>query len=430
MFSLKEEKRVTKILLAITCILFFAVCLFTIIKYGNSTMLGNLKNPDNDDAKFVRSAWILADTGNYVYHNPPIPTTFMMPGVSYTLALFTILFGKLGGLTGFRLFQAILQTVSLMLVFFLGRKVFNSKVGAIAAVMNALCISEVWTSNLLLTETFFKYFVLNMVFFCIYALEEKKAKYYVIAGIFWGIATLFRPTITLFPAVILIMWFINKYTFKDILKNTIIVSIVFCTILSPWWIRNYNIFHKFIPLTTATGNPMLQGTFINYDQNSSKTDGLDYKQFNHPTGDENTNNTVEIKISKYRLQNLVPKQPLEFLYWYTIGKTAFQIDFPFYWREILGINYIEAGVYYYIVMLFSIIGIVLFFKNKKRNNMGILLFSAIIYFIVVYLPFYTCTRYFYPAMPYVIIFAASGALYVSQKYRIIERVRNLRRRFL
>ena len=430
MFSLKGEKRVTKILLVISCLLFFAVCLFTIIKYGNSTMLGNLKNPNNDDAKFARSAWILADTGNYVYHNITMPTTFMMPGVSYTLALFSIIFGKFGGLTAFRIFQAILQTLSLMLVFFLGRKVFDSKVGVIGVVMSAFCISEVWVSNLLMTETFFKFFVLNMVFFCVYALEEKKVRYYVIAGAFWGMATLFRPTITLFPAVILIMWLINRYKFKDIIKNTLIVSIVFCIILSPWWIRNYNIFHKFIPLTTATGNPMLQGTFINYNQKSSKTDGLDYKQFHYPTVNENTNNTKEIQISKYRLQNLFPKEPFQFIYWYTIGKTIYQIDAPFYWREILGISRINAGVYYYVVMLFSIMGIVVFFNNKKRNRMGILLFSMIIYFIVVYLPFYTCTRYFYPAMPYVIIFAAYGGLYISQKYKILERVRNIRRRFL
>lgn len=430
MFSLKEEKKSTIILLALICLLFFIVCIFSIVKYGNSTMLGNLKNPDNDDVKFVRSAWILADTGKYVYHNVSISTTFMMPGLSYTLALFTIIFGKFGGLTAFRVFQAIIQTISLLLVFFLGRKVFNSKVGAIAIAINALCISEVWTANLLLTETMFKFFVLNMVFFCIYAIEEKKVRYYIIGGMFWGIATLFRPTITLFPVIILMMWIITKYKFKEILKNTIIVSIVFCTILSPWWIRNYNLFHKFIPLTTASGNPMLQGTFINYNQNSARTDGLNYKQFNYPTGNENTNNTAEIKISKYRLQSLVPKQPLQFLYWYTIGKTAFQIDAPFYWREILGINSIEAGVYYYIVIIFSIMGIVFFFKDKRRNNMGILLFSTIIYFIVVYLPFYTCTRYFYPAMPYVILFAASGALYVAQKYRMIEYVGKLRRGFL
>lgn len=179
MFSLKEEKREIKILLIIICLLFFAVCLFTIIKYGNTTMLGNLQKPDNDDAKFVRSAWILADTGNYVYHNTSIATTFMMPGVSYILALFTIIFGKLGGLTAFRIFQAITQTISLMLVFFLGRKVFDSHIGVIA--------------------------------------------------------TFFRPTITLFPSVILIIWLINKYKIKDIIKNTIIVTIVFCIILIPWW---------------------------------------------------------------------------------------------------------------------------------------------------------------------------------------------------
>ena len=51
--------------------------------------------------------------------------------------------------------------------------------------------------------------------------------------------------------------------------------------MSPWWIRNYNIFHAFIPFTLATGNPMLQGTYINYDQSTKKTDGLNYSEFKY-----------------------------------------------------------------------------------------------------------------------------------------------------
>ena len=415
MFSLRQEKRAIKIVLALACSVFFLVCMYSIVKYGNATLLGSLEKPDNDDVKFIRSAWILAETGTYVYHNPPSPTVFMMPGLSFTLAALTHVFGKFGALTALRIIQAVLQTLSLLLVFFIGRKVFNSKVGAAALIINVFYFADVWVSNLVLTETFFKFFVLNLVYLSIFAIQGKKTKYYIAAAIAWGLATLFRPTIATYPVVILIVWLLRKYSFKDILKYSAISAVIFFVILSPWWIRNYQVFHRFIPLTLATGNPMLQGTYINYDQSSRGTDGLNYNQFKYPADTEIDNNAVEMEIAKYRLKNLVPKQPLAFVYWYTVGKTFSQINFPFYWISILGINVGAVAAYHAFVLVFAAFGIVVYFRDKKRSRMGTLLIATIGYFIGVYLPFYAFGRYFYPAMPFVFIFAAAGVIKLFEK---------------
>ncbi len=415
MFSLKEEEKNIKIILGITCLTFFLISILSIIIYGNSTLLGSLSNPDNDDVKFIRSAWMLFKTGNYYYHNPGTATVFMMPGLPFSLAFFMMIFGKYGGITAYRVFQAIVQTGSLFLVFFIARKIFNSKVAVTAVIINALCIADYWVTNLILTESLFKFFVLLLVYFSIYAIEEKKTQYYIFGGLAWGLGTLFRPTIATFPIIILLMWVLRKYTFKEMIKYTFIVGGVFCLILSPWWIRNYSIFHKFIPLTEATGNPMLQGTYINYDQTSRKTDGLNYSQFKYKTGKEIDNNSVDIQISKYRLRKLVPKHPIEFIAWYTIGKTYYQIRWPFIWTKFLGVQYWMAGLWHYLILIFGVIGIKKYYNNKDRNKMGTIIFAMIIYFIVVYLPFYAFERYFYPAIPFVIMFAAYGSMGLLEK---------------
>ncbi len=410
MFSLKEEGRLTKLILAVTCLLFFLICLFSIIKYGNSTIMGSLTTFDNDDAKYIRSAWVLLETGKLICTTPTTETVYMMPGLSYVLAFFMAIFGKFGGITAFRVFQALVQTGSLILVFLIARKLFNSKVGIIAVIISFLSIADYWVSNLILTETLFKFFVLLLVYFSIYAVEEQKTKYYVLGGITLGIATLFRPTIATFPVVILFIWILKKYKFKTMLKYTVIVAAVFCVIMSPWWVRNYSIFHKFIPLTLASGNPALQGTYINYDQSSALTDGLDYSQFTYPVVSEIANNEVEMEIAKYRLKNLVPQYPLEFLKWYTFDKAIYQIGSPFFWsKDFLGVNTQMAGVWHIITLILCAVGGFLYYLDKKRNKIGTLVIAAIIYFIGVYLPFYTMGRYFYPAMPLVIIFAAYAA---------------------
>lgn len=407
MFSLKEEGKLTKLILGITCSLFFMTCIFSIIKYGNSTLLGSLTDPNNDDVKFIRSAWILVDTGNYVYHTPPTATAFMMPGLSFVLAFFVTIFGKFGGITAFRVFQAMVQTGSLFMLFLIARKLFNSKVGIMAVILSLFSIADYWVTNLILTETLFKFFVLCLVYFSIYALEKQKTKYYVMGGLALGVATLFRPTIATFPIIILFIWLLEKVKFQNMLKYTAIVAVVFCLVLSPWWVRNYSIFHKFIPLTLASGNPTLQGTYINYDQSSAKTDGLDYTQFTYPAGSEIANNEVEMEISKYRLTNLVPKHPLAFLEWYTVGKAKLQVRDPFFWSpEFLGVNASMAKKWHKLTLLLSIIGGIMYYMNKKRNKNGTLVIATIIYFIAIYLPFFTMGRYFYPAMPLVIVFSA------------------------
>jgi hypothetical protein len=368
--------------------------------------------------KFIRSAWTIVQTGNYTYHKPPSPTVFMMPGLPYTLALLMKLFGEFGGITALRIVQAILQTISLLLIFSIGKKLFNSKVGILAVILDLFYIAEIWMPNLVLTECFFKFFVLCLIYSSICAIEKNLTKYYVWGGIFLGLATLFRPTISTYPIIILILWMVYKVKFKSAIKYTTIVIAVFCIVLSPWWIRNYVVFHKFIPFTLATGNPMAQGTFIDYDQSTKTTDGLDYSNYNtkDPKLSEIERNTMEIALSKYRLENLFPKEPLKFIYWYTIGKGWIQISTPFYWREIFNVSYYSSKLYHSIILLCCVLGIFLYFRDKNKNKLALIPIATLIYFIIVYLPFYTMSRYYYPVAPYLMLFAAYFLVNIYEKF--------------
>ena len=95
-----------------------------------------------------------------------------------------------------------------------------------------------------------------------------------------------------------------------------------------------------------------------------------------------------MEISKYRLINLVPKQPLEFLAWYTIGKAKYQIRSPFIWTEFLGVPYSMSFSWHYFILIFGVLGIIQYYLDKNRNKMGTIVFATILYFIIAYLPFY------------------------------------------
>lgn len=70
-----------------------------------------------------------------------------------------------------------------------------------------------------------------------------------------ALGCLFKPTIVAYPLVIFIVWINNRYKLKEMVRYASIVFGIFCILILPWWIRNYNDFKMFIPFTESSGNP-------------------------------------------------------------------------------------------------------------------------------------------------------------------------------
>lgn len=360
MFSIKKEERWIRIVIIILVGLFFMINLYAVLRYGPENYLGSFEKFDNDDVKYIRSAWELVDNGHFIYHKVNEPTVFIMPGLSYTIAFFVKIFGKFGGITAFRVFQAVLQALSMYLVFLIGRKVFSSRAALFGCFLNLLYVVEYYTTTIVLTEVIFKFLLLLLLYISIYAIEEKNPIYYTIGGIIWGLACLVRPTIAAYPAIILIIWLIKKYSFKDMVKYTLITTLAFSIVMSPWWIRNYSVYNKFIPLTLSSGNPFLQGTYVKYDQST------DYTPYESGKTVIETNQN-EINAGLYRLKTYGVKEPLKYIYWYTLGKTWYLWRYPFYWNSVFGVNFTAITLYHYFILLLGIGSTIWLFTRKQKN---------------------------------------------------------------
>lgn len=394
---INEEKRI-KIYLIIIEVIFILAAVSFILVFGDSLYLGSFEKFDNDDVKYIRSAWNLMDSKIFSYENISESTAYIMPGLTLLLSLFMLIFGKLNGIIAFKIFQVVLQSVSIYLLFLIGRKVFNRKIALIACLMNVLYGAEFYATNAILMEVIFKFLLLSLIYISISAVERKSFKLYILGGIVWAVACLFRPTIAAYPLLILIMWIKNKYSFKEIIKYTLVVTTVFSIVMAPWWIRNYKTFDKVILFTKSSGNPFLQGTFIMYDHSNQEL-GVTYgKGENALESDEN-----EIKAGIERLKIYGAKEPLKYIAWYTIGKTLYFWRAPFYW--IANISYLPVILYHFAILYYAVKGIR---KNKTKDFNFKFLIMVIVYFNFIYLPFYTFERYSYPVMPLVILLAADA----------------------
>jgi 4-amino-4-deoxy-L-arabinose transferase-like glycosyltransferase len=410
--QMNEEKRIKTYLIIIEVIFILAVVSFILV-FGDSLYLGSFEKFDNDDVKYIRSAWNLIDNKILSYENINEATAYVMPGLTLVLSFFMLFFGKLNGIIAFKMFQVMLQAVSIYLLFLIGNKIFNSKIALLACLMDAFYGAEFYAANAILMEVIFKFLLLYLIYISICAVERKSLKLYILGGIVWAAACLFRPTIAAYPLLILIIWIKNKYSFKEIIKYTLVVATVFSIIMAPWWIRNYKTFDKVILFTKSSGNPFLQGTFIMYDH-SNKDLGVTYEKGKDALeSDEN-----EIKAGLERLKIYGTKEPLKYLAWYTIGKTLYFWRAPFYW--IANISYLPV-ILYHLSILYYAVKSIREYKNKNLNFKFLIM--VIVYFNLIYLPFYTFERYSYPLMPLLILFAVDTIN--DKRFRKIELNNNM-----
>ncbi|GHV16247.1 hypothetical protein FACS189425_00170 [Clostridia bacterium] len=396
-------------------IIYVVLGVFSIINYGPFATLSDQFAYDNDDSKYIRAADTFLKTGTLTYNYVDQPTAFIMPGIIFALTPFVALFGEQGSVLGFKIFQLILQVFCLYLVWLIAKKMFDKRVALVAVIVSVFYFADYYALNVILTEVIFKTLLLTLVLFTLQALESHTVKNYILAAVFWSIAALFRPTIAAYPLIVLIIWLVKRFHFTYILNYSALVAGIFVVLLSPWWIRNYAQFGEFIPFTASTGDPMFLGTYINYEEHPEEEALLDYSTLQMPENYENLydefkNNIKETAMAKYRLETLVPLNPAGYAHWYTIGKTLYQWRMPFVWRPVLNLTLAQIFAEHLLIVFFFLSGLVLALLDKRKNASWLFLALIPLYYNCIHLPFYAFSRYIYPAMPIVIMFASYSSI--------------------
>lgn len=82
----------------------------------------------------------------------------------------------------------------------------------------------------------------------------------VISGLFWGLGNLTRPLLLPFLLLLPLILIPLRYPLRQVLRYCGIVWFVVGLVAAPWTIRNYRVFHAFIPLCTG-GGPNLYGAY-------------------------------------------------------------------------------------------------------------------------------------------------------------------------
>ncbi|SEN84005.1 Dolichyl-phosphate-mannose-protein mannosyltransferase [Paenibacillus sp. OV219] len=402
MFSLTNESSRMRKFVWIMMAVVFLVHVTVVLTLGDHFLLGSYEKRDNDDVKYVYAAKVLLEHHTLVYNSGMNPTNYIMPVVPVVLSGFMSFLDRDAAVIGFRLLQCLMQTASLYLIFAIARELLGRRVAVVAVILDAIYVPNLFASGAILTESTFKLLFLLLICSIIHAIKRKTAGAYAIAGVMLGITCYVKPQCALLPICFLVIWLVQRYSLKDMVKYTAIIGVCSMLMLTPWWVRNYSAFHEFIPFTKSTGNPMLLGALI---KRAAPPKGFfeQYPEYKEKlfTGSDSSEKLAAQRIIKYGFTH----KPVDYAYWFTVGKSIQLFENPFYSKPVPGLPRPAINVVHWIYVLLGFSGIVML-GLQRRYKIVLPILLPFLYYWFIHLPFITFGRYGYPLVCLLTIFGA------------------------
>lgn len=185
------------------------------------------------------------------------PSALRPPLYPFSLSIVYLIFGH--SYPAVRIVQALLSALSCYILYLTAKEILNEQSAFISAWIFSFYPGAIYLCGRLLSETLFILLFLSVFYF----LFKKKNVY--LAGIFLGLSILTRPNVLAFLPFLYI-WFLFMLSKKELLIQGSIVIVEILIITSPWIIRNYKIYHRFVLIST-------QGGWTFFACNNSSADG-------------------------------------------------------------------------------------------------------------------------------------------------------------
>lgn len=329
------------------------------------------------------------------------------------------------------IFQIILNTLSIIFVFYIFKNFFKKNILFFSIIIYAFYPLVIY-SSVQISSTTITMFLLSM--FCFFHFLRDNIYYkYVFFGITAGLLILIRGEFYLLYFIILIFELIkNKQNFTKLLLS-LIISIV---IISPYLIRNYNIFEKVI-ITQSIGynlwrgnNPlssvdsMVSHNFI-YDStvDKSKLSNLSDNDFKSLSLLKKRVNSIDDNNIKYDLirDNIfldafkinIRNEPIK----YILLSCKKLLSFIFINFESNYENYYKLGVIVpeILISILSFYGFIYCLFNYRKNYFFINLF---IYYSAVFSIFFVLPRYKLVILPALCYFATIGLINILHRFNL------------
>jgi 4-amino-4-deoxy-L-arabinose transferase-like glycosyltransferase len=178
------------------------------------------------------------------------PTAWEPPLYPYLTAGVFLIFGIYSKASAFVLLalNSVFSALTCLPIFLIARRIFSGKVAVGSAWAWALLPNVLFWCTRAIWETSLAALLLTTIFWLALTLEERDGwAPWLQFGLLWGLTALSSTSLLSFlPAAGLWAWFRRARRGKPSLAGVVLASVVFFACITPWLVRNYQTFGKFI----------------------------------------------------------------------------------------------------------------------------------------------------------------------------------------
>jgi 4-amino-4-deoxy-L-arabinose transferase-like glycosyltransferase len=304
----------------------------------------------------------------------------------------------------------LLDISALLLVWGLLRRLQNSASASSGALIYALYPEFIFMSGHMISEALYIPLLTLSLYLLVRLQEKGELRIAVFAGLALALSALTRANIAAFP-LFLLPWALIALKVKRNLKKRfyswLIISACFIALLVPWTVRNYFVFHSFVPISTSGAEALYGGNHPGANGGFEiKYNEISYLLENPRMEIENQHRNLDLAL------NWISEHPSEFfsliplkLYrFFTFESVVAQKEN--YWL------YFWVGAFTYLPLsALAVLGLFFSFKNWRRY---LLFYLLVIYYVITTMVFFGDLRLRTPLIPIYIIL---GCLAVSKLLR-------------
>lgn len=331
------------------------------------------------------------------------------------------LFGWGRSVLSIKLMNAVLGAMTVSLIYLLGRRLFDRRVGLAAGALLAIFPSQIFYTGTVLSEPLFTFLwvaALTVLFWRPWSRDGISYARLLAVGLLLSYATMTRGITLMFPLVLLGVWLVYQHSKQRAVLQALVVWAGIAVLIVPWSVRNTLAFDQLTGPSTNMGDDLCIGNF--YGSNGAFTlDGKCFEGYEgmSPQEVELARNRDGVRIAiedvvshPLRVPRLVAQKAYWLLYKDDDGIWAAESYghdpfIPQSRRELLSRI---ANNIYYVTGALTIAGVLIFLLARDVRRTGLLL--AFLYVLAIPLVFFGDPRFHFPAMPLAAIIATATVI--------------------
>jgi 4-amino-4-deoxy-L-arabinose transferase-like glycosyltransferase len=309
--------------------------------------------------------------------------------------------------------QALLFAGTCGLLVLLAARLLRSRAAAVlAGLLAAVYPPFLLQIQTVLTEPLATALLLLAMYFVVVGWTEGRRGAILLGGLTLGLATLTRAANLSYAPALAVAMVISGSARRRIGAATAVAFLaVFVAVLSPWTARNYAVFHRFIPVGVNAGGSFFRG---NYDEGTLGSMGSNYDPRMPPQITSKYKGLDEVDIDRLLMReglDYVRSHPGTFAKLCALKLARFWLNLGFASppsRASIAFAVMNGALL--ALALFGIFG-----SGLVEARAAIPVHVLVVYYTVLHALLFATARYDMPVMPYVLAFAAAGALGAARR---------------